>query len=210
MVPLSHRFLLKTENLSLPLCFDVTGDVRLKLLHHPNWELSVNGELDTVTNGGFRRIVIHFKTDLYVEVDNDNVITVREGQTLTRHTGQALITAGSLTVIRRNKEIDVAAGDTRMVIYIHEKDGMEFLWPVLRQKPVDNNVTGIITLKPAVYEEVQQTPSTKLKIKDQEIDVTRVNAVDYSIVSPPTLDCWLTSAESVLQRRLDDFIVTQL
>ncbi|XP_039653815.1 inter-alpha-trypsin inhibitor heavy chain H3-like isoform X2 [Perca fluviatilis] len=208
-VPLSHRFLLKTENLSLPLCFDVTGDVRLKLLHHPNRELSVNGELDTVTNGGFRRIVIHFKTDLYVEVDT-NVITVREGQTLTRHTGQDLITAGSLTVIRRNKEIDVAAGDTRMVIYIHEKDGVEFLWPVLRQQPLDNNVTGIIALKPAVYEEVQQTPSTKLKIKDQEIDVTRSNAFDYSIVSPPTLDCWLMSAESVLQRRLDDFIVTQL
>lgn len=28
-------------------------------------------------------------------------------------------------------------------------------------------------LKPAVYEEVQQTPSTKLKIKDQEIDAVR-------------------------------------
>lgn len=28
-------------------------------------------------------------------------------------------------------------------------------------------------LKPPVYEEVQQTPLTKLKIKDQEVDVTR-------------------------------------
>ncbi|XP_034725424.1 inter-alpha-trypsin inhibitor heavy chain H3-like [Etheostoma cragini] len=208
-VPLSHRFLLKTENLSLPLCFDVTGDVRLKLLHHPNRELSVNGELDTVTNGGFRRIVIHLKTDLDVEVVT-NVITVREGQTTTRHTGQDFITAGSLTVIRWDKEIDVAVGDTRMVIYIHEKDGVEFLWPVLRQRPLDNNVTGILALKPAVYEEVQQTPSTKLQIKDREIDVVRANAVDYSFVSSLTLDCWLMSAESVLQRRLDDFIVTQL
>ncbi|XP_074492235.1 inter-alpha-trypsin inhibitor heavy chain H3-like isoform X4 [Sebastes fasciatus] len=207
--PLSHRFLLKTENLSLPLCFDVTGDVRLKLLHHPNRELSVNGELDSVSYGGFKRIAIHFKTDLYVEVDT-NEITVREGQTLTRHTGQDLITAGSLTVIRRDKEVDVAAGDTRMVFLIHEKEGVKFLWPVLRQQPSDNNATGILALKPAVYEEVQQTPSTKLKIEDQEVDVTRANAVDYSIVSNPTLDCWLMSAESALQRRLDDFIVTQL
>ncbi|XP_037626280.1 inter-alpha-trypsin inhibitor heavy chain H3-like [Sebastes umbrosus] len=207
--PLSHRFLLKTENLSLPLCFDVTGDVRLKLLHHPNRELSVNGELDSVAYGGFKRIVIHFKTDLYVEVDT-NEITVREGQTLTRHTGQDLITAGSLTVIRRDKEVDVAAGDTRMVFLIHEKDGVKFLWPVLRQQPSDNNATGILAVKPAVYEEVQQTPSTKLKIKDQEVDVTRASAVDYSIVSNPTLDCWLMSAESALQRRLEDFIVTQL
>ncbi|XP_037626144.1 inter-alpha-trypsin inhibitor heavy chain H3-like isoform X2 [Sebastes umbrosus] len=207
--PLSHRFLLKTENLSLPLCFDVTGDVRLKLLHHPNRELSVNGELDSVSYGGFKRIAIHFKTDLYVEVDT-NEITVREGQTLTRHTGQDLITAGSLTVIRRDKEVDVAAGDTRMVFLIHEKDGIKFLWPVLRQQPSDNNATGILALKPAVYEEVQQTPSSKLKIEDQEVDVTRASAVDYSIVSNPTLDCWLMSAESALQRRLDDFIVTQL
>ncbi|XP_037626122.1 inter-alpha-trypsin inhibitor heavy chain H3-like isoform X7 [Sebastes umbrosus] len=207
--PLSHRFLLKTENLSLPLCFDVTGDVRLKLLHHPNRELSVNGELDSVSFGGFKRIVIHFKTELYVEVDT-NEITVREGQTLTRHTGQDLITAGSLTVIRRDKEVDVAAGDTRMVFLIHEKEGVKFLWPVLRQQPSDNNATGILAVKPAVYEEVQQTPSTKLKIEDQEVDVTRANAVDYSIVSNLTLDCWLMSAESALQRRLEDFIVTQL
>ena len=50
----------------------------------------------------------------------------------------------SLTVIRRDKEVDVAAGDTRIVILIHEKDGDKFLWPVLRQQPSDNNVTGIL------------------------------------------------------------------
>ncbi|XP_068568192.1 inter-alpha-trypsin inhibitor heavy chain H3-like [Cebidichthys violaceus] len=207
--PLSHRFLLKTENLSLPLCFDVTGDVRLKLLHHPNRELSVNGELDSVENGGFRKIVIHLPNDLHVEIDAKE-ITVREGQTLTRHSGQDPITAGSLTVIRRDKEIDVAAGDTRMILVIHQRNGEEFLWPVLRQRPLDDNVSGILALKPAVYEEVQQSPSTRLKIKDQEIDVTRASADDYSIVSPPTHDCWLMPAESALQRHLDDFIVAQL
>nr|XP_033483127.1 inter-alpha-trypsin inhibitor heavy chain H3-like isoform X1 [Epinephelus lanceolatus] len=207
--PVSHRFLIKPENMSLPLCFDVTGDTRLKLFHHPNKELSVNGELDSVVYGGFKQIVIHVKADLQVEVDA-NEITVREGQTVTRHTGQDHITAGSLTVIRQDKEIDVTAGDTRIVILIHVKDGTKFLWPVLRQQPSDNNTEGILALKPAVYEEVQQTPSTKLKIKDQETDVTRSNAVDYSIDSHPTLDCWLMPAESALQRRLDDFTVAQL
>ncbi|KAL7407146.1 hypothetical protein ABVT39_004002 [Epinephelus coioides] len=209
VAPLSHRFLIKTENMSLPLCFDVTGDVRLKLLHHPSTELSVNGELDSVVYGGFKKIVIHFKANLQVEVDT-NEITVREGQTVTRHTGQDHITAGSLTVIGRDKEIDVTAGDTRIVILIHVKDGTKFLWPVVRQQPSDNNAEGILALKPAVFEEVQQTPSAKLKIKDQETDVTRSNAVDYSIVSHPTLDCWLMPAESALQRRLDDFTVAQL
>ncbi|XP_070693139.1 inter-alpha-trypsin inhibitor heavy chain H3-like [Pempheris klunzingeri] len=205
--PVIHRFLLQTENLTL--CFDVTGDVSLKLLHHPNQELYVNGELDSIAYGGFRKIAIHFKTDQHVEID-PKVITVRDGQTVTIHSRQDHITAESFTVIGRNREIDVSTGDTRMVILIQAKDGEDFLWPVLRQHPVDSNVTGILALKPPVYEEVQTTPSAKLKIKDQEIDVIRSDATDHSIVSPLTRDCWLMSAESALQGRLDDFIVTQL
>nr|XP_046239625.1 inter-alpha-trypsin inhibitor heavy chain H3-like isoform X3 [Scatophagus argus] len=207
--PLLHRFLLKTENLSLPLCFDVVGEVRLKLLHHPSRELSVNGELDSVTHGGFKRIVAHLKTDLHVEVDPKG-ITVRDGQTETQHTGQDLITVESMTLIKRDKEIDVLVGDTRMVILIHEKGGEEFLWPVLRQQPLNASVTGILAVKPTVDKEVQQTPSTKLRLNNQEVIVTRSDAVDYSIVSHPTLDCWLMSAESALQKPLDNFIVSQL
>ncbi|XP_030277140.1 inter-alpha-trypsin inhibitor heavy chain H3 isoform X2 [Sparus aurata] len=205
----AHRFLIKPENQSLPLCFDVTGNTRLKLLHHPNRELSVNGRLDSTLRGGFKKIVIHSKTDQHIEIET-TAITVREGQTETRHTGQDLITVGSVTVIKRDKEIDVAAGDTRLLILIHNRGQKEFLWPVLRQLPSDPSATGILALKPAVYEEVQQTPSTKLQINNQEIDVTRSTAVDYSIESTPTLDCWLMSAESALQGSLGDFTVTQL
>ncbi|XP_033994587.1 inter-alpha-trypsin inhibitor heavy chain H3-like isoform X4 [Trematomus bernacchii] len=203
-IPVSHRFLLKAENQSLPLCFDVTGDVRLKLLHHPTSELSVHGELDSVTNGGFRRIVIQLNADLYVDVEV-NKITVREGSRITHHTGQDPITAGSWTIIRRDKEIDVAGGDTHLVILIQGKDTQSFLWPVLRQQSSDS-AEGILALNP-VYEEVPQIPFTKLRIKDQEIDVTRANAADYSISPPLTLDCWLLSADSALQRRLEAFIV---
>ncbi|KAM9859341.1 inter-alpha-trypsin inhibitor heavy chain H3-like [Aulostomus maculatus] len=209
LVPLSHRFLLKSESQTLPLCFDISGDVRLKLLHLPSGELSVNGELDSLAYGGFKRIVVHFKADHYIDIDVSG-ITVKEDHRLTRHTGQDLITAGSATVIRRDKEIDIAVGDTRMVLLVHRKGGEEFLWPVLRQKPSDNDAEGILAQKPAVYEEVQQIPSTKLKIRDQEIPVIRSSAVDYSIGVAPTLDCWFMYAESALQRPPDDFIVTNL
>ncbi|XP_033994590.1 inter-alpha-trypsin inhibitor heavy chain H3-like isoform X3 [Trematomus bernacchii] len=210
-IPVSHRFLLKAENQSLPLCFDVTGDVRLKLLHHPTSELSVHGELHSVTNGGFRRIVIQLNADLYVDVEL-NKITVREGSRITHHTGQDPITAGSWTIIRRDKEIDVAGGDTHLVILIQGKDAQSFLWPVLRQQSSDSaeGILVVCALCPAlnpVYEEVPQIPFTKLRIKDQEIDVTRANAADYSISPPLTLDCWLLSADSALQRRLEAFIV---
>ncbi|XP_030584614.1 inter-alpha-trypsin inhibitor heavy chain H3-like isoform X2 [Archocentrus centrarchus] len=207
--PFFHRFLLKAENQTIPLCFDVSGAVLLKLLHHSSRELFVNGELDSVANGGFSRIVIHFKTDQHVEIGTMGV-TVRDGQTVTHHTGQDPITTGSVTVIIRNKEIDIAAGDMRLVVLVHEKNGEKFLWPVLRQHPSTNNTEGLLALKPAVYEEVQQVPVTKLKIKSQEIDVTSDSTVDYTVSPPPTMNCWLMSAKSALQRPLDDFYVAQL
>ncbi|XP_026203017.1 inter-alpha-trypsin inhibitor heavy chain H4-like isoform X2 [Anabas testudineus] len=207
-VSVFHRILLKAENQSLPLCFDVPGNTYIKLFHHPSDELSVNGLLDSVANRGFKIIGIHFKNNQYIEIVT-NGINVQAGQGVTRNPGQDLVTA-DITVFGRDKEFDVAVGDTRMVILVHEKDGNKFLWPVLRQRPSDDRVDGILALKAAVYEEVQQSPSTKLKIRDQEIDVTRSSAVDYSISIPPTLDCWFMSAESALQRRLDDFTAAQL
>ncbi|XP_063330717.1 inter-alpha-trypsin inhibitor heavy chain H3-like [Pelmatolapia mariae] len=209
LAPLLHRFLLKAENQTVPLCFDVSGALSLKLLHHPSRELFVNGELDSVANGGFERIFIHFKTDQHVEIDTKGV-TVRDGQTETHLTGQDLVTAGSVTMIMRNNEIDIAAGDMRLVILVHKKNSIKFLWPVLRQHPSANNTDGLLALKSAVYEEVQQVAATKLKIKNQEINVTSGNANDYSIASPLMMNCWLTSADSALQRPLADFIVPQL
>lgn len=47
-------------------------------------------------------------------------------------------------MIKRDQEIDVTAGDTRMVILLHEKNGRKFLWPVLRLKPSDSNAEGIL------------------------------------------------------------------
>ncbi|KAL3978297.1 nucleolysin TIA-1/TIAR [Sarotherodon galilaeus] len=207
--PVLHRFLLKAENQIVPLCFDVIGPVCLKLLHHPSRELSVNGELDSVTNGGFSRIFIHVKDSQHVEIDT-NWVTVRDGQTVTNYTGQDHLTAGSVIVIVRNSEIDVATGDMRMVIIVHEKNGQKFLWPVLRQRPLDNNAEGLLAVEAAVYEEVQQAPVRKLKIKNQEADVTGEMVVDYSFASPVTMNCWLMSADSALQRPLSQFVITQL
>ncbi|XP_041836769.1 uncharacterized protein LOC121636970 [Melanotaenia boesemani] len=169
--PVSHRFVLKTENQSLSLCFDIHGEVLLKLLHDPSKELYVNGKLDSVQNGGFKKIVIHVQTDLLVKVDT-NEVTVQEGQAAARTVGEDPVTVGSLTVINHGNKIDIAVGDVRIVILVHGNNN-KFLWPVLRQRPSANSTEGILALKPAVYQEVQQVPGTKLRINDQEIHVTR-------------------------------------
>ncbi|XP_063330751.1 inter-alpha-trypsin inhibitor heavy chain H3-like [Pelmatolapia mariae] len=208
-VPLLHRFLINTKNQTVPLCFDVSGSLQLKLLHHPSEELFVNGELDSVVNGGFNSIFIHFQTDHHVEIDSRGV-TVRERQTVAHHTGQDTITAGSVTVVVHNKKVHVTAGKMRLVILVHEKNGNKFLWPVLKKHPSADDSEGLLAVKPAVYEVVQQVSVTKLKIKNQEVDVTSDSATDYSIDPPVTKNCWLMSADSALQRPLADFSVAQL
>ncbi|XP_039468580.1 inter-alpha-trypsin inhibitor heavy chain H3-like [Oreochromis aureus] len=211
--PLLHRFLLNsTGNQTVPLCFDISGAIILKLFHHPSRDLSVNGELDSIANGGFSKIFIHLKTHQHVEVDAESQrVIVRDGQTVTyQAAGQDPSTVGSVTVTVRDTEIHIAAEDILLVISQHEKNGQRLLWPVLRQQPSTNNTKGLLAVKPAVYEVVQQVPVTKLKIKNQEIDVTSDNATDYSIDPPVTKNCWLMSADSALQRPLADFFVAQL
>lgn len=53
----------------------------------------MNGELDSVTNGGFTKIFIHVRSDQHVEVDTEGV-TIQDGEFMTRHTGQDHVTAG--------------------------------------------------------------------------------------------------------------------
>uniref|UniRef100_A0A3Q1CWM7 Inter-alpha-trypsin inhibitor heavy chain H3-like n=1 Tax=Amphiprion ocellaris TaxID=80972 RepID=A0A3Q1CWM7_AMPOC len=158
--PLLHRFLLKTDSASPPLCFDVNGAALLKLLHHPS------------------RVIGTLK--------------------------QAACSS-SMTVIRRDKEIDVAAADARLIILVHQKNGEEFLWPVLRQKPSATNMEGILG-KPRAILLLHYTKIHHIFLSP----FCSATAVDYGVVFPLTMNCWLMSAESALQRRLDDFFVAQL
>ncbi|CAG5980790.1 unnamed protein product [Menidia menidia] len=206
---ISHRFLLKTESQSPSLCFDVSGAVILKLLHHPSRDLFVNGELDSITNGGFQKIVIHLKTDQHIEIDSQG-IKVKDGQMVINYTAPDPLSDGSMTIIKRNNEIDIEAEDIRIVILIHIKDGMEFYWPVLRRRPSAGDTEGLLALKPAMYNEVQENPITKVKMGDEEIEAINSTAVDYSVGSPVSVPCWLISADDALQKSLNDFFVTKL
>ncbi|XP_029683210.1 inter-alpha-trypsin inhibitor heavy chain H3-like isoform X7 [Takifugu rubripes] len=214
--PAMHRFIWNPTDGSVPLCFDIPVS-RLKLLHYPNIdvfvcspspELSINGELNSEAHKGFSTIVIHLKGDLHIEVDSRQIM-VREGETETRHTGEERFTVGSATVIRRDKEVDIMIGDVRIVILIHLLEGKEFLWPVLRRRPSDSSVTGILALQPVDYEELQQLPK-KLKIDNQEIEATRMTVLDYSLTSPQVIDCWFTSVEDALRKPLHQLTVAEL
>ncbi|XP_041638861.1 inter-alpha-trypsin inhibitor heavy chain H3-like isoform X2 [Cheilinus undulatus] len=209
--PVVHatQFLRKTENQALPLCYNVVGNINLQLLYHPNGGLLVNGELDA-SLGGFRRIAIHTATAKF-QLDGLKILVQDPQGTAIHLQENEVITRENVTVIRRPKEIDFVSGDTRIVLLIHEKSGLRFLWPVIRQQPTDGNLTGILALGPAVYEVIQEnSPFSNLKIQNIEMQAARSSAADYSIPSAPMLDCWLVISEVALQRSMDGFIVAQI
>ncbi|XP_041638864.1 inter-alpha-trypsin inhibitor heavy chain H3-like [Cheilinus undulatus] len=209
--PVVHvtQFLRKTENQALPLCYNVNGNINLQLLYHPNGELLVNGELDA-SLGGFRRIAIHTTTAKFELEGLRIVVQDPQGRAIYLQEDE-VITRDSVTVIRRPKEIDFVSGDTRIVLLIHEKSGLRFLWPVIRQQPTDGNLTGMLALGPAVYEVMQENPTfANLKIQNIEMQAARSTAADYSIPSAPMLNCWLVTSEFALQRSMDGFIVAQI
>uniref|UniRef100_A0A8C6WNR1 Uncharacterized protein n=1 Tax=Neogobius melanostomus TaxID=47308 RepID=A0A8C6WNR1_9GOBI len=183
--------------MSLPLCFDLPATINVKLLHHPSRGLDINGEISPDENGGFRSIMINVQSDLSIEIYMTGV-TVKEGQTSTHYSTLTQVTAGSVTVIIRDKDIDVSIGDVRLVILGHEISGRKFLWPVFRQLPLDDKAEGVLVVN-LDYEEETGAAST-VKVNGQEVTVSRSSATDYSVPVPITVDCWLLSAQAAFQR----------
>uniref|UniRef100_A0A4W5Q3Z3 Inter-alpha-trypsin inhibitor heavy chain H3-like n=1 Tax=Hucho hucho TaxID=62062 RepID=A0A4W5Q3Z3_9TELE len=210
MVSPLQRFLLPAEGQALPLCYDIPVALSLRLLKDPNNELSMNGQLGQSASAGYRKIVIHYKSDQHIELDTTG-ITFNDGQNITYFSWILKINheTDSVSLILRDKEMDVTIASTRVVIMLYKRNGIKFLWPVLRQRPTGENIIGIMAHPPVAYEEVQGI-TMKLKIQDKEVDVSRDSAVDLSVRATPTVACWLLPLQSALQRELADFTVTQL
>uniref|UniRef100_A0A3Q2XZ90 Inter-alpha-trypsin inhibitor heavy chain 3b, tandem duplicate 2 n=1 Tax=Hippocampus comes TaxID=109280 RepID=A0A3Q2XZ90_HIPCM len=88
------------------------------------------------------------------------------------------ITAGSVTVIKQDMEVDITVGDIRLIILLHENSGEKFLWPVLRQRSSDVDAEGILG---------------------------ESSAADYSFSPAVIMSCWLVPAESALRSQLSHF-----
>ncbi|XP_021466167.2 inter-alpha-trypsin inhibitor heavy chain H3 isoform X5 [Oncorhynchus mykiss] len=210
MVSSPLRLLLPAEDQALPLCYDIPVALSLRLLKDPNNELSMNGQLGQSASAGYQKIVIHYKNNQHIELDT-TVITFNNGQDATYFSWSLKINhkTDSVSLILRDKEVDITIGLTRIIIMLYERNGISFLWPVLRQRPTGGNIMGIVARPPVAYEEVQGT-TMKLKIQDKEVEVSRDSAVDLSVRSAPTVACWLLPLQSALQGELADFTVTQL
>ncbi|KAK6321033.1 hypothetical protein J4Q44_G00080090 [Coregonus suidteri] len=204
------RFLLPAEGQALPLCYDIPVALSLRLLKDPNNELSINGQLGQSASTGYQKVVIHYKSDQHIGLDT-TLITFKDGQNATYFSWSLNINheTDSVSLILRDKEMDITIGSTRIIIMLYERNGIKFLWPVLMQRPTGDNIIGIVARPPVAYEEVQGT-TMKLKIQDKEVEVSRSSAVDLSVRSAPTVVCWLLPLQSALQGELADFTVTQL
>uniref|UniRef100_A0A8C7D2T4 Inter-alpha-trypsin inhibitor heavy chain H3-like n=1 Tax=Oncorhynchus kisutch TaxID=8019 RepID=A0A8C7D2T4_ONCKI len=210
MVSPVRRFLLPAEGQALPLCYDIPVALSLRLLIDPNNDLAMNGQLGKSPSAGYQKIVIHYRSDQHIGLDTTG-ITFNDGQNTTYFSWSLKINheTDSVSLILRDKEMDVTIASTRVVIMLYKRNGIKFLWPVLRQRPTGENIIGIMALPPVAYEEVQGI-TMKLKIQDKEVDVSRDSAVDLSVRSAPNVACWLMPLQSALLGGLADFTVTQL
>uniref|UniRef100_A0A8C8G148 Inter-alpha-trypsin inhibitor heavy chain H3 n=1 Tax=Oncorhynchus tshawytscha TaxID=74940 RepID=A0A8C8G148_ONCTS len=126
-----QRFLLPAEGQALPLCYDIPVALSLRLLIDPN--------------NGYQKIVIHYRSDQHIGLDTTG-ITFNDGQNTTYFSWSLKINheTDSVSLILRDKEMDVTIASTRVVIMLYKRNGIKFLWPVLRQRPTGENIIGIM------------------------------------------------------------------
>ncbi|KAL0978028.1 hypothetical protein UPYG_G00164980 [Umbra pygmaea] len=201
------RVLLPADGQALPLCYDIPAELSLRLLKDPNHDFSMNGQLGEDSKG-YQKIVIHYKNNQHIEINTAGII-INGGQNSYPWRNNAIHNTNRVSLILQDKDMDITIGSTWVNIMLYEKNGIKFLWPILRQRPTGDNITGIMARPPVVYEEVQGS-TMKLKIQDQEVDVSKDSAVDLSVRSAPTVPCWLIPLQTALQGELADFTVTQL
>uniref|UniRef100_A0A8C2GW72 Zgc:112265 n=1 Tax=Cyprinus carpio TaxID=7962 RepID=A0A8C2GW72_CYPCA len=205
------RFLLSVVGQSKPLCFDVPVPHKLRLFQDSASEFSVNGESMT-GQSGFHNIAFHYKTNHHLTIsttsiryhDGQNHVEFLWGQELTQNKTE------DVSLILRSDELDVTMGNIRVVILLHKENRDVFLWPAVQQQPKDVKLTGILGKTDASYEEIQGSQTPTLKINDQEVSASWVDATDYRLSSKPVIKCWLVSFYAAMQKDISDFTVTQL
>ncbi|XP_030230369.1 inter-alpha-trypsin inhibitor heavy chain H3 isoform X35 [Gadus morhua] len=202
-----QRFVRKTVNGSLPLCYDLNEFMLLKLLHNPNRELSINGQLESYPSVGFKRIVIHNQNQ---RIDiNQRHIRVNDGQNATKIRWEPnIIDIQRGKLIQSHNKTTIMIEDSLLIIMRHEKKGKSLLWPIFSQVSNDP-VEGLLAVKPLVYESVS-APSGTVTVSGKTFTVSEGDIFDYSVTSAPRIKCWLTSAENALEGRLFDFLVSDL
>ncbi|XP_026077621.1 inter-alpha-trypsin inhibitor heavy chain H3 [Carassius auratus] len=204
-------FLLDVVGQSKPLCFEVPFFHKLRLLQDSASEFSMNGE-PMFLQSGFQIIAFHYKTKHHLTInttsityhDGQNHVEFLWGQGPTQHTSE------DVCLILRSNEIVVTMGNIRVIILLHKEKGTTFLWPDVQQQTKDVKFTGIFGKTDASYEEIQGSQKPTLKIHDQEVSASWVDATNNRLSSKPVIKCWLVSFYAAMQRDVSDFTVTQL
>ncbi|XP_060766197.1 inter-alpha-trypsin inhibitor heavy chain H3-like [Neoarius graeffei] len=188
------------------ICYYTPGGQKLRLLLDTSSDISINGEL---SDKGFQLVVFHYKTAKLsvsptesVYSDSENSVKFVWGQSEpSRHESHGV------AIFQRSNELDVTLGSVRVVVLLHKKDGVVFLWPVAHQQANNANIQGILGKTDLHYEKL---PGSKLKIKDQEVEASQSSAIDYRFPAAPSVECWLVPFQSALQGELSDFTVSTL
>ncbi|XP_073732365.1 inter-alpha-trypsin inhibitor heavy chain H3 isoform X1 [Misgurnus anguillicaudatus] len=207
----SNRFLLAADGQSKPLCFDVLLHHKLRLLEDSSREFYMNGESQT-TKTGFSKIAFHYKKSHNLTITTNSISYRNDQDNIDLLWGQNFTlsyTDGVDLIITCNK-INVSMGDFSVSVLLHKNDGGVYLWPAVQQYPQDGSLTGIFGKYNISYEKAHEFNNPTLKIMDKNVNATWVHLKDSTKHSIPNVHCWLVSFDDVMNRKISDFIVTQI
>nr|XP_055040837.1 inter-alpha-trypsin inhibitor heavy chain H3-like isoform X10 [Misgurnus anguillicaudatus] len=207
----SNRFMLAADGQSKPLCFDVLLHHKLRLLEDSSREFYMNGESQT-TKTGFSKIAFHYKKTHNLTITTNSISYRNDQDNIDLLWGQNFTlsyTDGVDLIITCNK-INVSMGDFSVSVLLHKNDGGVYLWPAVQQYPQDGSPTGIFGKYNISYEKAHEFNNPTLKIMDKNVNATWVYLKDFTKHSTPNVHCWLVPFDDVMNRKISDFIVTQI
>ncbi|XP_073732381.1 inter-alpha-trypsin inhibitor heavy chain H3 isoform X17 [Misgurnus anguillicaudatus] len=207
----SNRFMLAADGQSQPLCFDVLLHHKLRLLEDSSREFYINGESQT-TRRGFSKIAFHYKKTHNLTITTNSISYRNDQDNVDLLWGQnfALSYTDGVDLITTHNKINVSMGDFSVSVLLHKNDGGVYLWPAVQQYPQDGSPTGIFGKYNISYEKAHEFNNPTLKIMDKNVNATWAHVKDFTKHSTPNVHCWLVPFDDVMNRKISDFIVTQI
>ncbi|XP_035243574.1 inter-alpha-trypsin inhibitor heavy chain H3-like isoform X24 [Anguilla anguilla] len=192
------------------ICFDldVQGEPIFRLMEDRPAELVITGQVRGTGQKGFSAISLRMGQAWHMQV-NTTTITLGTDQYSWTHKNSAIVDKDSVWIHHTDRLLDMRWAEVSIKILLHQEGGDYFLWPDITGST--KIFTGLIGWLQGGHVEKHTAPmSADLHIQGLVVPASRDTAVDYRILSMPTVDCWLFQYRSVLQGNLSHLMLPTL
>ncbi|KAG9332417.1 hypothetical protein JZ751_014515 [Albula glossodonta] len=209
------KVLLPTQGQNTSICFDVEAQTNriprnpvLTLLYDPATGISITGEM--LQGQHLHTIGVRHKDGCYMKANTTAIVVTQEEIESVFSWADLGMShrCDGITLNLHDEVLLVEMGKVHLRILRHKDGQSNFLWTAISLQAPIPGAKGLLGNSPISYvlKETTSTISAKLEILGKEVMGRRVSAVDYSIHSKPTVDCWLVPFSSVVPGSLQDVL----